>query len=131
MTSTGVPRISASLSLTESKRSRRANPLGPGVISTAMSTSERFEASPRAVEPNNEIRTIPSFLSSTSWLLRAWMTAVRSIWEPIRLGENAYVRTLSSFSAAAGARLTNSPQPQAPVWFGLVNTNCEESFSVL
>ena len=37
---------------------------------------------------------------------------------------------LSSLSLAAGARLTDSPQPQEPVWFGLVNTNCEDSFSV-
>jgi hypothetical protein len=31
----------------------------------------------------------------------------------------------------AGSRLTLSPQPHALFWFGLLNTNCEESLSVL
>ena len=32
----------------------------------------------------------------------------------------------------AGASFScTSPQPQAEVWFGLLNTNCEDSFSVL
>ena len=31
---------------------------------------------------------------------------------------------------AAGAKLTDSPQPQAPVWFGLENTNWDASLSV-
>src|SRR5690349_17764014 len=31
----------------------------------------------------------------------------------------------------AGVNCTDSPQPQAEVWFGLLNTNCAESFSVL
>lgn len=31
----------------------------------------------------------------------------------------------------AGSIWTDSPHPQAPVWFGLLNTNCEENLSVL
>src|SRR5262245_44188871 len=32
-------------------------------------------------------------------------------------------------SAFAGVNSTDSPQPQAEVWFGLLNTNCEDSLS--
>ena len=35
------------------------------------------------------------------------------------------------WASAAGLSWTDSPQPQAPVWFGLLNTNWVESFSVL
>src|SRR5262249_46575828 len=34
-------------------------------------------------------------------------------------------------ASAAGLSWTDSPQPQAEVWFGLLNTNCAESLSVL
>ena len=38
-----------------------------------------------------------------------------------------------AYSAAsfAGVSCTDSPQPQAPVWFGLLKMNCADSFSVL
>ena len=31
----------------------------------------------------------------------------------------------SRLALPAGSRLTLSPQPQAPFWFGLLNTNCD------
>ena len=34
-------------------------------------------------------------------------------------------------ASAAGLSCTDSPQPQAEVWFGLLNTNCADIFSVL
>ena len=34
-------------------------------------------------------------------------------------------------SACAGFSCTDSPQPQAPVWFGLLKMNCAESYSSL
>jgi hypothetical protein len=34
-------------------------------------------------------------------------------------------------ASAAGLSLTDSPQPQAEVWFGLLNTNWAASLSVL
>ena len=33
-------------------------------------------------------------------------------------------------STFAGVSSTDSPQPQAEVWFGLLNTNCEDSLSI-
>jgi hypothetical protein len=77
--STETPRIVASLSLIVSRRSRWAKPRGPGVSSMARSTSDRFEASPRAVEPNKDSRIMPSSLSSGSWSRRVAMTAPRSM----------------------------------------------------
>ena len=37
----------------------------------------------------------------------------------------------SSSPRRRGLSCTDSPQPQAEVWFGLLNTNCADSFSVL
>jgi molybdopterin synthase catalytic subunit len=40
------------------------------------------------------------------------------------------VPSASNLSLETGARLTDSPHPHEPVWFGLLNTNCDDSLSV-
>src|SRR5262245_62631431 len=51
---------------------------------------------------------------------------------PAQAGHDEQLNALvNQFACATGLSLTDSPQPQAEVWFGLLNTNCAESLSVL
>ncbi len=49
----------------------------------------------------------------------------------LRRRDAAQPRRASSAAEPAGSMLTLSPQPQAPFWFGLLNTNVADSLSVL
>ncbi len=46
-------------------------------------------------------------------------------------GVHGRPRQLVPAASFAGVSCTDSPQPQADVWFGLLNTNCADNFSVL
>ena len=54
----------------------------------------------------------------------------RGRWIPACTGMRGE-RLAYSAASFAGVNCTLSPQPQAEVWFGLLKTNCAESFSVL
>jgi hypothetical protein len=53
-------------------------------------------------------------------------TAIRVAYSAIMSSRNAY-----SAAPLAGVSCTDSPQPQADVWFGLLKTNWADNFSVL
>src|SRR6478735_891864 len=48
-------------------------------------------------------------------------------WGPVFGQDHAQ----ENYSAAAGVSWTDSPQPQAPVWLGLLKTNVADNLSVL
>src|ERR1700683_1908494 len=73
--------------------------------------------------------------------LRSWTPAIGAACRTPRSKESGdrYALTQRAVREAprapqtpvAGSICTDSPQPQAAVWFGLLNTNCAESFSIL